>query len=461
MISLREITVQKGGIKLLEDFSWKVLDGEHWLITGANGSGKTTLLETIAGQLHVSKGQIDIDFIKGNSWDERHAERRRTIHYLPAHAIQTFLNHNQEQYYQQRYYGMGDERTPLVSDILGEVGQLDGLELPESFSLKPFLSLEVTRLSNGQLKKLLLLKILLSGIPRVLLFDYPFDGLDKHSRKDLCDFIDFLASNYRIQIILVDHHHTLPKVLNRKLVLRNFSVEEESFPDTVARHRSSTSAIHRSVDMPLSEPVVEIVDLKIQYNDTVIMDNFNWTVRKGERWALIGRNGAGKTTLFSMIFADHPKAYTQQIYLFGRKRGTGESIWDIKRRITYLGPELMSYLSPAHIALTCRSYIRATIRGDQEKLFEDLTAAFSADAFLDHPVRALSSGQLQVALIIKCFLNNTEMLLLDEPFQFLDPTQKDNLVKVLRSMLHPEKTLILITHDEQDLITWTDHTKRI
>ena len=83
----------------------------------------------------------------------------------------------------------------------------------------------------------------------------------------------------------------------------------------------------------------------LQYGDHLIFKDFNWSVSRGDRWVLLGRNGTGKTTLFSMIFADHPMAYTQQIFLFGKRRGTGESIGDIKRRITYLGPEQMSYLN--------------------------------------------------------------------------------------------------------------------
>ncbi|MEJ0028864.1 MAG: ATP-binding cassette domain-containing protein [Bacteroidota bacterium] len=85
------------------------------------------------------------------------------------------------------------------------------------------------------------------------------------------------------------------------------------------------------------EVVVEIRDLKIQYGDTVILKDFNWTVDRGDRWALVGANGSGKTTLFSVIFADHPLAYSQQVYLFGKRRGTGESIWDVKSRINSHG----------------------------------------------------------------------------------------------------------------------------
>lgn len=120
MIELSNIEVQKSGTKLFEDFSWKIARGEHWVINGPNGSGKTTLLETIAGDIHVRQGNIKYDFITGASWDERFAERKKSIHYIPAHPVQSFLQHEQGLYYQQRYYGIEDERVPLVRDLLGE-----------------------------------------------------------------------------------------------------------------------------------------------------------------------------------------------------------------------------------------------------------------------------------------------------------------------------------------------------
>ncbi|MBA4054328.1 MAG: hypothetical protein C0490_06425, partial [Marivirga sp.] len=175
--------------------------------------------------------------------------------------------------------------------------------------------------------------------------------------------------------------------------------------------------------------------------------------------ALVGKNGSGKTTLFSMIFADHPMAYSQEIYLFGRRRGSGESIWDIKRRINYLGPELISYLSPKSILLTGRQYIKSINRSLNEKIFTGLIEHFHAENFIDNPVRSLSSGQLQLMLIINCFLTEKEMLLLDEPFQFLDIQQRKNLSHYLQTHLTRNTTLILITHYQKDLEEWTEHTR--
>jgi len=463
MINIENVTIHSGGVNLFGDFSWTIRDGEHWVISGANGSGKTMLLEMIAGVRHIPKGQVRYSFIEGNTWDERYAARKRKIHYIPAHAMSSLVNPGQALYYQQRYYGLGDERTPLVRDVLGEgISRLKELNIPRSLSIDHLTDVEVTRLSNGQLKKLLLTKILVAEIPQFLLLDYPFEGLDRESRSDLCDFLDFMATRYQIQILMVDNDHHLPSVMNRRLVLESFAIAGEETLSPQSIHNSmeiSVSAPTPSTDSDI--PVITIRDLQIKYGNKVILENFNWSVSQGDRWALVGKNGAGKTTLFSMIFADHPMAYTQHIALFGRRRGSGESIWDIKKRIGYLGPELISYLAPDTILLSGRDYLRSINRKLNEETLTALIEHFRSESFMNKPVRVLSSGQLQLMLIMNCFLNDKELLLLDEPFQFLDREHRVQLKAYLEEHMNRDKTLILITHYEEDITELTVHTKRI
>jgi molybdate transport system ATP-binding protein len=202
-------------------------------------------------------------------------------------------------------------------------------------------------------------------------------------------------------------------------------------------------------------------DVAIRYGDTTIISGFNWTVKRGERWALVGRNGSGKTTLFSLIFADHPLAYAQEIYLFGRRRGTGESIWDIKRRMHYVGSELLTFLSPDYIHQTMETYLREANPTAPDKLLTDLLDYFQAGRFARLPVRALSSGQLQLMLLINCFMTKKELYLLDEPFQFLDARLHQLVSAFLQQRIDAETTLIIITHHEQDLKYWAMETMRL
>jgi molybdate transport system ATP-binding protein len=368
-----------------------------------------------------------------------------------------FLNGSRELFYQQRYYDIGDEDIPTVSKMLGaSIEQLNALTLPESLSITHLLDVEVTRLSNGQLKKLLLLKSFLKGIPRLLLLDYPFEGLDIDSRKHLCSVIDFMATRHQVQIILIDQHHHLPSCINRSMTLNNFKIEKvEAFSPVSVDfdEEEEPAAVPSHMD---GEEIIRIRNLQLKYGVRTLFKDFNWQVNRGQRWALVGRNGTGKTTLFSMIYADHPQAYAQEIYLFGRRRGSGESIRDIKKRINYLGPEQISYFNPKSISITGMEYLKSNTSHPDNEVLANLIDHFGAQEIVDKPVRHLSSGELQLLMIMHCFLSEKELFLLDEPFQFLDNVQKKRLKKYLLGHLKEGTTLILITHYENDIRQWTD-----
>ncbi|WP_276374471.1 ATP-binding cassette domain-containing protein [Chryseolinea sp. H1M3-3] len=455
---IKNIDVVKSGRCLFKNFSWEIQNNENWVITGVNGSGKTILLEALSGVLHFPNGEICYDFIAGDTWEERYNEKRKQINYIPAHALDNFIKGGQELYYQQRYYDLGDEDIATVRAMLGEnVNKMDKLNMPASLSIAHLLDVEVTKLSNGQLKKLLLLRNFLKGIPKLLLLDYPFEGLDFESRENLCEFIDFMSSHHHVQVILVDHHHHLPACINRRLFLNNFEIEkvDRSYISGIHGHDamiSLTSKVHGND----AEEVVRMQNVQLKYGDKIIFENFNWKVSKGERWALVGRNGAGKTTLFSMIFADHPQAYAQRIFLFGKRRGSGESIWDIKKRINYLGPEQISYLNHKGMSISGKDYFRDVHSKLDEEVLNGLIVYFHAEEFIKKPMRFLSSGELQLLMIMNCFLVEKELLLLDEPFQFLDDFQKERLTRYLLTHLKGDTTLILITHYAHDIRQWTD-----
>lgn len=466
MIEIMDVHTIKSGQTIFQNFHWKLNDREHWVISGANGSGKTALLELLSGQTYVQKGSVQYDFITGETWEEQFQEKRRLIQYIPAHAIQSLIPSHGDLYYQQRYYSIGDEISSVkvkVRDILtGDLHHFQSLDVPPSFDLDPLLDREVKRLSNGQLKKVLILQRLLNHLPKLLLLDYPFEGLDRASHKDLCDFIDFIAAVYSIQIIIADHGHELPRCMTHRLTLEALQIVRQESIDHATASSSPAKVAPRPVNGSAGgEAVVDIRNLKIQYGDTIVLENFNWTVQRGDRWAMVGKNGSGKTTVFSLIFADHPMAYSQEVYLFGRRRGSGESIWDIKKRINYLGPELISYLDPQSITRSAREYIAAQHQQPDRQQLDTLIHFFEAGSFIDRPVRYLSSGQLQLALLISCFMTTKELLLLDEPFQFLSPRLRDRVNEYLQDYLQQDITLILITHYDGDLARWTEKTLRM
>ncbi len=454
MIWLNNIHLSIQGKSLFNELNLVFENDTNYLIDGKNGSGKTILLKLLAGNILPSAGAISYDFIDSSlDWQTKFELRKRYIHYIPVQAIHDLID-NHDMFYQQRYYTIEHTEAVTVRDFLGgRMVEFKRLQLPHSFQINQLLDLELSRLSNGQVKKVVILKRLLDSMPRVLLLDYPFEGLDARSRSELRDFLDHISQVYHIQLIIADHAHPeLPTSLSKRILLSETIVSVSDFKQP----RDSewiTPTFSPSLAIKNAEPIVEMQDVTIAYDHHVIVDRLSWRVNRGERWALTGRNGSGKTTLFSLIYADHPMAYSQKVFLFGKRRGTGESIWDIKKRISYLGPELLHFLDYPTRQFTVLSYLRMN-KPSAEQL-EQLITFFEIHEILEKQLHQLSHGQLQVILLCSLFLSQKELLLLDEPFQFLDPIQKKRVGEYLHSHLNTSITLILITHYEGDVALWT------
>jgi molybdate transport system ATP-binding protein len=199
----------------------------------------------------------------------------------------------------------------------------------------------------------------------------------------------------------------------------------------------------------------------------MVLEGLDWTVREGERWALWGGNGSGKSTLLSLICGDHPQAYANQIELFGRRRGSGESIWEIKRRIGLLSPELHLFFHEPLTAwqtaatgfLDHMTYSPPT--PDQRSALETMFAEFRLTALRDRPFRTLSTGQQRLVLFVRALVKRPDLLILDEPFQALDRETIDHAKAWLDTHLNPTQTLIFVSHHLEELPSTLTHILRL
>lgn len=192
---------------------------------------------------------------------------------------------------------------------------------------------------------------------------------------------------------------------------------------------------------------------------------------RGDKWALSGENGAGKSTLLSLVCADNPQSYACDIRLFGRKRGTGESIWEIKKHIGYVSPEMhWAYLKNLPTIEIVASGLHDSIglyQRPHEAQME--VCAWWMDIFgiahlKDKPFLQLSSGEQRLALLARAFVKDPELLILDEPLHGLDTYNRRRVKKVIEAFCHRrDKTMIMVTHYEEelpDVITHRLHLER-
>ena len=185
----------------------------------------------------------------------------------------------------------------------------------------------------------------------------------------------------------------------------------------------------------------------------------DWTVRQGECWAISGENGAGKSTLLSLVCADNPQAYACDIELFGSRRGTGESIWDIKRRIGYVSPEMhRAYVKDIPAVDIVASGLHDSIglyrrtRPDQRQQCLHWMEQFGIQAIADRSFLKLSSGEQRLCLLARAFVKDPELLVLDEPMHGLDTANREKVREIIGKFCRrPGKTMIMVTHYEDEL----------
>lgn len=184
-------------------------------------------------------------------------------------------------------------------------------------------------------------------------------------------------------------------------------------------------------------------DVHVVYGDTVILDHIDWTVHAGEHWAVVGPNGAGKSTLLSLVTGDNLLAYANDVCVFGRRRGSGESIWDLRAQIGWMGPDLGLHM-PSNAS--CLDVVLSGYNGTlalgppassvqiecARSLLMSLGIGISSDsdrdgirgANVDHersvPFGALPQAGQRLVLLARALVNEPRLLLLDEPCQGLD-----------------------------------------
>jgi len=477
-LTLEGVSVKLGGVAPLDTLDWTINRGEQWAITGPSGSGKTVLAHALLGR-HFSTGKI------GYHFDPQRiaiVEQQHRFKHRPGST---------ELYYQQRFNASDADQTITVEQELIESGwdkatasndfpdtggtfkgaADNGLTTTDHWlddlHIRPLLKKPLIQLSNGENKRVQLAIALLNK-PELLILDNPFLGLDTEGRATLHTIINKLSGR-QIPILLITSPQELPASITHVGQLDK-GIWVFKGPRTDFRPEKKTQTI--TLDPTLLESLktsfcegdefstaVKMVNTTIKYGDAIILNNINWEVRRGECWNVSGPNGAGKSTILSLITADNPQAYANEIWLFDRRRGTGESIWDIKKKIGFVSPELHLYFDTgANCFEVIASGLFDTIglfrplNEEQQALTLSWMQLLSLRDLQTRRLSQLSAGQQRMVLLARALIKNPPMLILDEPCQGLDEEQTAyfrQLITVLCEAFHT--TLIYVSHYRQEL----------
>ncbi|HVZ74903.1 MAG TPA: ATP-binding cassette domain-containing protein [Polyangia bacterium] len=397
------------------------------LLIGPNGSGKSTAARAL--EARVSGARL-----------------------LSAESQQAF--YEAELAADEANFQQGVDTSRSVRELLGEDGRRHPLFA--AFRLEPLWDRRYRQLSTGEARKVLLLRAVLAA-PSLLILDDPFEGLDRAACAELAPAVVAVAQ--RLPVVVVGTFDEPP-------FAREALREVVRLGRRGARPRTPPPIELGSWYAPL-DPNVPLVQLRagtVRYGEQMVFQDLDLEIRAGGHTLIEGRNGSGKSTLLEMITGDHPQAYSNDLHLFGRRRGSGETVWDIKKNIGLVSTRLHRdhrvggsleevVLSGLYDSIGVYQKPEASHRARARAWLEWLELGRAPeDAFRD-----LSFGQQRLVLIARAAIKVPPLVVMDEPTAGLDADNRLRVLDLVASLCTQRKsTVLMVTHRADERAFWQD-----
>ncbi|HUH19202.1 ATP-binding cassette domain-containing protein [Albibacterium sp.] len=460
LINITNLNLEYQQNQVLKELNWRIFYGENWLLGGKSGSGKTSLAKAIAG-LEKYSGGIEINF-------DPSSQLPKQVVFISSWYQFTNLEGDRNFYYQQRYNKHQQNDTLTVHSELLKFAEEEDLNIEDVnyyldlFGFSNAKNTQLIELSSGENKKIQLIKALWLK-PQLLIIDQPYTGLDATSRKNLNQVFDD-HTNQGLHLILISNDDELPSCINRFAEIKDGDLtivnSKEEITKEESRVKKALPYFLQQAPDTSADSMVRMNNVNVKYGDKQVLHNISWEVKAGEKWLLQGPNGSGKSTLLSLINGDHPQAYTSDIYLFGKKRGSGESIWDIKEHLGIISPELHWYFDrTAKVWQSVASGFYDSIglfqdlTHDKQRKVDEVLDFFDLKEYKYNLLNTLPLGKQRLALLARTIIKNPELLILDEPCQGLDAAQTQYFNDIVDELGAHGKTLIYVGHFETQLPT--------
>lgn len=419
--------------------------GQLWAIVGESESGHSSLVNSIQGK---SIENVSL----------KHQFRN--------------LSNTRDFYYQQRFNSMDSEDSLTVKQHLEKISVNKGYwnihNVIVSFHLENLLDEKVIKLSNGEMKKLLIASALIKN-PELITMDHPLTGLDSSSRIEFSNMLAEITTSGTM-VIMACNPMEIPAAITHVAVMQNKDIV---FKNVKSKYDASHCNIGHYLHIDKLElndlipfqqtssysTIIKMNNVTIQYSGKKILSDINWLVKQGERWALTGPNGAGKSTLLSLINGDNPQAYANDIILFDRKRGSGESIWDIKKQTGFVSPELYQYFptdsSCLHV-IESGFYDTVGLFRQTDHHKEAICLRWMKLMHIQQYSHKLFSmipaGAQRLCLLARAIVKNPTLLILDEPTQGLDFSQQQFFTQLIDDICtYSDVTIIFVSHYEHHI----------
>ncbi len=512
LVYINNCRVQNLHGTIIKNLSWQMNAGEAWLVIGPNGGGKAAFLSALSGENQIvpndSTGAYSSKF--ENFCETVSLERA-------ARLIQEERDLDESEYIGKIDEGRTGRR--FICEVLGGpdakhrsqplpkiAERLETLPEVKLCGVDKILDRGLKFMSTGEIRRTLLCRALLSKKHLLILSD-PFAGLDAQSRTILLEFFQTIVGKQKNEsltetniILGMERYHEIPETITNVL---EFTGNGVSFCGTHSEYKKIIEKRNeekaKTRDSEKTEFVNELKDIQ---NDTKILQNqneenaengakkekialvkmnnvnvgwdghqvlkdFSWTVLSGEHWLIRGPNGSGKTTLLELITGDNKQVFANDVWLFGRKRGTGETIWDIKKNLG-----IVSYRWHVEYRMVGSTDLESVIISgfhDSIGLYEkktDIEISTAAkwlklagfEGREHESFNNLSYGEQRAVLILRAVVKSPKILILDEPCHGLDESYRQKILDLLETIAETGKTTMLhVTHDPTEALPCEKH----
>lgn len=425
---------------VLRDITWHCQRGQQWAVIGGNSSGKTSLAHLLTDRLRPQRGKIF-----------RHSDLlpEKNISHISFDLQQQLIDHDKRFDDSEVREDAFDKGTTVRDIILqGRTESSQFNALVEQCGIAHILHRGIRFISTGESRKTLLARALYQQTS-LLIIDNPFEGLDRHSQQDLRLLIEQLLRGDLPILLLLQQVEDLPDQVDHILWL------DKGYIKACGKRASVLQALQQQTRQqaqrlilppPLSrtyrvdkhQPLLELRGVNVSYGDEKILNDIHWRMDYGQHCCISGPNGAGKSTLLSLLCGDNHKAYGQDISLFGQRRGSGESIWDIKQKFGVVSTALqLNHIQRMRVAEVIASGLYDSIglyqqcSGKERAIALQWLELIGLQAIARQHFRQLSFGQQRLALLARAMVKSPLVLILDEPCIGLDSEHRQQILALV------------------------------
>ncbi|AAN53804.2 ATP-binding cassette domain-containing protein [Shewanella oneidensis MR-1] len=460
-IAVKGLRYGRGNELLVVD-DWQLMPMQHWAIFATDSYSGSLLGRMLAADIQPDEGQICN---------------------LPARVGWVSLGLQQallERELAKDELDYGSTVEALVLECCQDSAQLPALL--QKVGLEPLRQRGFRQLSTGETRRVMLARAL-AMLPQLLILDDPYAGLDAEHQGSLSELLCEVAAHSQL-LVITSRQEELPPCIshvalfNSEMLKSGQHVHKLSAPMSIEQWHShpvmaqlnALSASRSDELLALMErqrhnaeafdPLVEIKNGKVEYVSCLIFKGVNWRINAGQHWQVRGPNGCGKSTLLGLILGDHPQCYSNDITLFGRPRGSGESIWQIKQRIGIVSSALHLQYRVSCSALdvllsgfydSIGLYHKPT--KPQVDLAKEWLAILHMNEFASTGFKQLDYGQQRLLLIGRALIKQPLLLILDEPYQGLDFINRTLVMRALEMIAeHHLSQLLYVSHHREDAL---------